>query len=43
MAEFLCVLILPPEAAKPSLAERLRGMKIDQLTAQLKAPVIVAS
>ncbi len=35
--------VLPPEAAKPSLAERLRGMKIDQLAAQLKAPVIVAS
>jgi len=34
---------LPPEAAKPGLAERLRGMALDQLSARLKAPVIVAS
>jgi hypothetical protein len=34
--------ILPPEAAKPGLAERLRGMALDKLTAQLGAPVLVA-
>jgi hypothetical protein len=34
--------VLPPEAAKPGLAERLRGMALDKLTAQLGAPVLVA-
>jgi len=37
------IYVLPPEAAKPGLAERLRGMALDQLSARLKAPVIVAS
>lgn len=37
------IFVLPPEAAKPGLAERLRGMNIDQLTARLGVPVLVAS
>jgi hypothetical protein len=37
------IYVLPPEAAKPGLAERLRGMALDQLSARLKAPVVVAS
>jgi hypothetical protein len=36
------IFVLPPEAAKPGLAERLRGMALDKLTAQLGAPVLVA-
>jgi len=36
------IFVLPPEAAKPGLAERLRGMALDKLAAQLGAPVLVA-
>lgn len=34
--------VLPPQAARPSLAERLRGMVPDQLRAGIGLPVIVA-
>ncbi len=34
--------VLPPEAASPSLAERLRGMGLENLTRLLARPVLIA-
>ena len=36
------LVILPPEAARPSLAERLRGMSIERLTQSLDRQVVIA-
>jgi hypothetical protein len=34
--------VLPPDASRPSFAERLRGMTPDKLRAAISVPVIVA-
>lgn len=37
------LVVLPPDAAKPRLAERIRGMALDSLRSALAIPVVVAN
>jgi hypothetical protein len=37
------IVVLPPDAAKPRLAERLRGMALDSLRSTVAIPVVVAN